>query len=116
MLKNGCLKPCYYKEYVLDTKEKCQVIRNRTIEIVFSNSDLVIEKELESYSMLSLLSDIGGAPGMFLGFSFLMVWDTVLRVGNRILSCFWHKCSQMFLVCFYLCIEQLDEQLDKLPY
>ena len=56
---------------------------------MFSNQETLNEKELESYSLLSVLSDLGGSLGMFLGFSFLMVWDT----ATDIVSHFWHKYS-----------------------
>ena len=53
---------------------------------IFAKEDVLIEKELTSYSELSLLGEFGGALGMFLGFSFLMVLDLIevamLKVGK----------------------------------
>ena len=46
----------------------------------FVDREVIIEKEMTSYSALSFLADIGGSLGMFLGFSFLMVWDGVEAV------------------------------------
>ena len=44
----------------------------------------MIEKEVELYSFVSLVYDIGGALGLFLGFSFVMVWDVAEGVVRRV--------------------------------
>ena len=41
----------------------------------FTNNYVVMETEVETYSLVSLVSDIGGSMGLFLGFSFIMVWE-----------------------------------------
>ena len=89
--KTGCVKPCHYKEYELDQEENWPGKRDSEFVILFSNSDVVIEKELASYSAVSLISDIGGALGLFLGFSFLMLWDSAMAVAKGIINCFLHK-------------------------
>ena len=75
----GCYKPCQYTEYNLVKKDPTQVFENRSdfgvFIHLFPNDDILIKKEVESYSGLSLLADIGGSLGMFLGFSFLTLWD-----------------------------------------
>ena len=42
---------------------------------IAATEEIVIEKELKGYTELSLLADMGGSLGMFLGFSFLGAWD-----------------------------------------
>ena len=79
MDKTDCLKPCTYKEYKLVGSERISVGQHG-IFFRFADRQVVIEKEMTSYSVLSFLSDIGGSLGMFLGFSFLMVWDGVEAV------------------------------------
>jgi hypothetical protein len=74
-----CLKPCTYKEYKLVGSEIFSV-GEHGIFFRFVDREVVIEKEMTSYSALSFLADIGGSLGMFLGFSFLMVWDGVAAV------------------------------------
>ena len=74
-----CLKPCTYKEYKLVGSEIFSV-GEHGIFFRFVDREVVIEKEMTSYSALSFLADIGGSLGMFLGFSFLMVWDGVAEV------------------------------------
>ena len=80
----GCLKPCEYTEYTL-VKNVKQSLGNDGSYLHFSPNDVInIEKELVSYSGLSLVADIGGSLGMFLGFSFLMVWDVAVTLLMKI--------------------------------
>ena len=81
--RTGCPKPCHYKEYKLAGKEEGSAYKN--ILYLLANDEVMIEKEITSYSGLSLLADIGGSLGMFLGFSFLMVWDAAEAAILRII-------------------------------
>ena len=80
----GCEKPCMYDEYILDEEEPYLNTGITWINIQFSNKKFLLVTEVKSYSLLSFLSDIGGSLGMFVGFSFLLVWD-VAEVA--LLSC-----------------------------
>ena len=35
-------------------------------------------KEVEAYPALSLVADVGGVLGLFIGFNFLKVWDWIV--------------------------------------
>lgn len=84
----GCLKPCSYTEYKMVGSEKYNIeyelegmeqaknVFQHNIYF-YATEEITILKELRSYSGLSLLADIGGSLGMFLGFSFLSLWDLV---------------------------------------
>ena len=37
-----------------------------------------IHREEEAFSLISLVADIGGILGLFIGFNFLMVWDWIV--------------------------------------
>ena len=53
---------------------------------VLVNSEVTEEREELLYDELSLVAELGGALGLFLGFSFLTVWDlaeAVLGVINK---------------------------------
>ena len=86
----GCKKPCHYTEYNLVKKDPTQVFENQTdfgfFIHLFPDDDILIKKEVESYSGVSLLADIGGSLGMFLGFSFITLWD--------VFGSFLHKLKQ----------------------
>ena len=86
--ETGCMKPCHYNEYKLLGEDKWSSLGYPSIILKFTREDLLIEKELKSYSGLSLLSDIGGSLGIFLGFSFLMVWDAAETVVLKIRKLF----------------------------
>ena len=80
----GCFPPCNYAEYQLATepmkyKEKEEITRNgsKRLAVLFSSSKALERKEQLLYSAVSLISEFGGALGLFLGFSFLMVWEAL---------------------------------------
>ena len=41
----------------------------------FTTDTIEVLKEEEAYSFASLVADIGGVLGLFIGFNFLMIWD-----------------------------------------
>ena len=44
----------------------------------FTTDTVEILKEEEAYSFASLVADIGGVLGLFVGFNFLMIWDWIV--------------------------------------
>ena len=75
--ETGCLKPCHYKEYNL-VKRRLEAAKMFVgLYVQFSNNWVTLETELETYGLVSLVSDIGGSMGLFLGFSFIMVWQVI---------------------------------------
>ena len=53
--------------------------------VSFATTEVLIQEEVYIYPLLSFLSELGGALGLFLGFSFLMFWDLIVY-GVRILG------------------------------
>ena len=45
-------------------------------------------KEVEVYPFLSFVSEFGGALGLFLGFSFMMLWDLIEMFSKCLVSKF----------------------------
>ena len=47
------------------------------VGIVFLSTEFTLEEEAYVYPFISFVAEFGGALGLFLGFSFLMVWDII---------------------------------------
>ena len=43
--------------------------------MVYANGEMIEKTEQFVYESISLIAEFGGALGLFLGFSFLLVWD-----------------------------------------
>ena len=54
------------------------------LQILFDSPSILIEKEELAYSSLTLVSDVGGVLGLFIGFNFLMIWDVLNQVYRKI--------------------------------
>ena len=52
--------------------------------ISFSSSKITVEKEVVSYSYLSFVADCGGLLGLFIGFNFVMFWDLIVIIYQKI--------------------------------
>ena len=52
--------------------------------IAFSSSKVTVEKEILSYSVLSFVADCGGLLGLFIGFNFVMIWDLIVIIYQKI--------------------------------
>ena len=64
---------------MMETKTNYSMIR-----VLFSNPTLIIEKEELAYPFMTLLADFGGVLGLFIGFNFLMIWDVIVFVIEKI--------------------------------
>ena len=92
--KTKCMLPCKYMEYKVNYQyhysliftHDCFQLSEPLIE-AYSETILFIKlqsqyievlKEEEAYPPLSLVADIGGVLGLFIGFNFMMVWDWIV--------------------------------------
>ena len=79
----GCKKPCTYNEYKFTSQTPAEDTLTTTPEnqifIVFwaVSRTTQVEEEVLLYPLLSLVSDFGGTLGLFLGFSFLSLWQEI---------------------------------------
>ena len=64
---------------IMETKKNFSEIR-----IWFSGQTALIEKEVFDYPFITLLADFGGVLGLFIGFNFLMIWDIIVFVIEKI--------------------------------
>ena len=74
----GCKLPCTYMEY-LDGGEKIYKVEEEnnqlTFVLAYATTQVTRKEEVYMYPFRSFLAEFGGALGLFLGFSFLTVWD-----------------------------------------
>ena len=78
--ETGCMKPCKYRKYKLlgDKKEASYVTTKALISLWAVSNDTWVEAEVLIYPVASLVAEFGGTLGLFLGFSFMAVWDGLL--------------------------------------
>ena len=51
---------------------------------MFASDNVLVKKEEEAFSFVSLVADCGGVLGLFIGFNFLMVWDWIIIAFSMI--------------------------------
>ena len=72
----GCLPPCRYTEFSLPYTPVGAKDNITIFSLEFSKSSLIRKKEVLVYPLTSLVAEFGGTFGLFVGFSFIMFWDT----------------------------------------
>ena len=48
--------------------------------VAYAGNSIEVQREEEAYSLLSLVADVGGVLGLFIGFNFIMLWDWMISV------------------------------------
>ena len=72
-----CHQPCSYTKYQLNGDPiKVEEITTKIV-IMLSSSDVAKRTEEFIYPIESFVSEFGGALGLFLGVSFVMIWDSL---------------------------------------
>ena len=73
----GCLKPCHFKKYIFlgDPSPSSFKSEHYIFSLWAVPSKTKVEKEELIYPMSTLVAEFGGTLGLFLGFSFISVWD-----------------------------------------
>ena len=61
----------------------------------FVSTKLQVVTEVPAYPALSLVADVGGVLGLFIGFNFLMLWDWIVLGVEK---CWSKRKRQAFLV------------------
>ena len=77
----NCMKPCVYRSFKLE--ERQSTVYGGKNEFYFSiwaaTNVVFIEKEALVFPLSSLVAQIGGTLGLFLGFSFMTIWQWALN-------------------------------------
>ena len=50
----------------------------------FTTNCVKVMREEEEYPFASLIADVGGVLGLFIGFNFLMVWEWIVWAGSKL--------------------------------
>ena len=56
------------------------------LAFLFSTNSLTLKEEAFLYPFTSFLAEFGGSLGLFLGISFLTIWDALLKLFSYILQ------------------------------
>ena len=81
----SCLRPCHFTQYELAAEPYRSQGDVTHISLVLSSTEVISKTEQKVYRFESFVAEVGGALGLFLGFSFLMVWDAGRMFGGWIL-------------------------------
>ena len=77
-----CEIPCNYVEYSL-LKTKVMTFETEkdkekiALGIIYATKEATVKQETYLYPFESFIAEFGGALGMFLGFSFIILWDII---------------------------------------
>ena len=73
----GCYKPCTYREYRLigDSQTSSSGAADFLFSLWAVSNDTTVEREVLIYPWTAMVADMGGTLGLFLGFSFMTIWD-----------------------------------------
>ena len=50
----------------------------------FTTNSVKVMREEEEYPFASLIADVGGVLGLFIGFNFLMVWEWIVWARSKL--------------------------------
>ena len=82
--KTGCLFPCTYTRYEAEYTKKL-FFEQFGFGFQLGSLTTTVRREYYIYPALSFISDIGGTLGLFVGFSFFMLWD---KIKDLVIVCY----------------------------
>ena len=53
------------------------------LHLTLASKKIFVEREVPSYSFLSFVADCGGLLGLFIGFNFLMIFDILIVIYQK---------------------------------
>ena len=71
----GCLTPCSYTEFTLAAPPIDVDLQGDGLHIFLTSTVVTRKTEVQMYPIESLVAEFGGALGLFIGFSFMTIWD-----------------------------------------
>ena len=56
-----------------------EITGNKSLLMPYFQTNIVeVQREELAYPTMSLVADVGGVLGLFIGFNFLMIWDWII--------------------------------------
>ena len=87
----GCFIPCQYTEYKV-AKDPLKLKSSKFgLNLILSSTNILSRTEEVIYDTQSFVAEFGGALGLFLGFSFIMIWDGLINLGHFLYDSGWFK-------------------------
>ena len=79
MRVTNCIKPCKYREYkvVGESRQTTMQSRDFSFSLWAISKNTEVKREELIYPFSSFLAEFGGILGLFLGFSFMSLWDQI---------------------------------------
>ena len=79
----GCQKPCRYNKYIIVGERRRTTFESKdfTFSLWAVSNSTQIRKEELIYPFSSLVAEFGGTLSLFLGFSFMTLWDKIHLLG-----------------------------------
>ena len=79
----GCMKPCTYNMYQFGRKEPSMIEFDYfSFGFWATSTKTIIRTEQLIYPLTSLVAEFGGTLGLFLGVSFITLWDNMFYLGK----------------------------------
>ena len=77
--KTGCLKPCHYLKYWVEGDGIPTTYKSDhfLFSLVSVSNNTYVETEMPVYPWTSFVAEFGGSLGLFLGVSFMSLWDGI---------------------------------------
>ena len=79
----GCKPMCNYFKYEImkvETDLSDQRQGRLGFQLILANNEVTTVQEVLAYDFLTLVSNFGGSLGLFIGFSFYMLWDLLMDI------------------------------------
>ena len=80
----GCLLPCIYQEFKLIEDPIDGFQKETEVWFMYGSGNVLIKKDEETYPLPSFIAEFGGCLGLFVGFSFIMVFDFLCEIIQKI--------------------------------
>ena len=81
----GCMKPCTYNMYQFGRKEPSMIeFDSFSFSFWAASTKTIIRTEQLIYPLTSLVAEFGGTLGLFLGVSFITLWDNLPFLGKAL--------------------------------